>query len=166
MSRGQYVRNSPATEADKVIAPEADTTSPRAADTRRERRRREDGDLDRMGRMALSIPRDVQDRLDREGKTARWVRDNANRQRSMQDNDWDITPGVEPVSEDRDGTGKLVLMEKFKDWWEDDQRAKSRTLDEKEQAIERGAKVSPDDPRQERTSYVPDGNKFSRQPGA
>lgn len=139
--------------------------SPRAAETRRDRRRRADGDLDRMGRMALSIPPEVQDRLTREGKTARWVRDNPNRQAAMQANDWDVTPGVDPVSEDREGSGKLVLMEKFQDWWEDDQRAKAKVLDEREAALERGAKISADDRRQSETSYVPEGNRFSRQSG-
>ena len=165
MPRGQYVRNSQAIAADQSDA-ESVTISPRAADARRERRRRADGDLDRMGRMALSIPQEVQDRLTREGKTARWVRDTPNRQSSMQANDWDVTPNVDPVSEDREGSGKLVLMEKFQDWWEDDQRAKSSLLDEREKAIERGGKISPDDPRQRETSYVPDGNRFTRQPGA
>jgi len=163
MPRGVYTRSS------AEVAPETETAqvevSPRAAEMRRERRRREDGDLDRMGRMALRIPQEVQDRLAREGKTARWVRDNPNRQASMQANDWDVTPGVDPVSEDRDGSGKLVLMEKFKDWWEDDQRAKSKLLDEREQAIERGGKVTSGDTRQTETSYVPEGNRFSRQPG-
>lgn len=142
------------------------TQSPRAADTRRERRRRDDGDLDRMGRMALSIPQEVQDRLTREGKTARWVRDNPNRQSAMQANDWDVTPNVEPVAEDREGTGKLVLMEKYRDWWDEDQRKKATVLDERERALERGDKLSPADKRQESTSYVPDGNRFTRQPGA
>jgi hypothetical protein len=111
--------------------------SVRAGETRRERRRRDDGDLDRMGRMALSIPPEVQERLDREGKTARWVRDDANRQVSMNRNDWDPTPGVDAVPADRDGEGKLVLMEKYQDWYDDDQRKKSELLNEREQALTR-----------------------------
>lgn len=162
MPRGVYTR-SPATEAD-TPAPEA-MASPRAQEMRRERRRRSDGDLDRMGRMALSIPQEVQDRLTREGKVARWVRDNPNRQASMQANDWDVTPGVDPVAEDREGSGKLVLMEKFEDWWQDDQRAKAEVLNDREKAIERGGKVDAGDSRRQETSYVPEGNRFSRQPG-
>lgn len=112
-------------------------TSARAEETRRERRRRDDGDLDRMGRLALTIPPEVQERLDREGKTARWVRDDANRQHSMHRNDWDPTPGVEPVPSERDGEAKLVLMEKYRDWYDDDQRKKSNLLTEREDALTR-----------------------------
>lgn len=112
-------------------------TSARAEEMRRERRRRDDGDLDRMGRLALTIPPEVQERLDREGKTARWVRDDPNRQVSMHRNDWDVTPDVEAVPADRDGEGKLVLMEKYRDWYADDQRQKSELLDEREQALTR-----------------------------
>jgi hypothetical protein len=111
--------------------------SPRAEETRRQRRRRDDGDLDRMGRMALAIPHEEQERLDREGKTARWVRDAPGRQLSMHQKDWDVTPNVEPVPEDREGEGKLVLMEKYRDWYDDDQRKKSNLLDEREAALTR-----------------------------
>jgi hypothetical protein len=118
-----------------------------------------------MGRMALSIPPEVKERLDREGKTYRWVRDAAGRQQAMQSDDWDVTPGVDPVPEARDSEGKLVLMEKYRDWYDDDQRAKANMLDDRDKAIERGAKTDPDDRRQPGTSYVPEGNKISRERG-
>lgn len=165
MPRGTYERKPKPTEGGEQRV-ETATESPRAAEVRRDRRRRKDGDLDRMGRMALSIPPEVQDRLDREGKVARWVRDNPNRQAAMQANDWDVTPNVDAVSEDREGSGKLVLMEKFRDWWEDDQRDKSKLLDEREKAMTRGEKALPGDNRQEDVSYVPEGNRISRQAGA
>ncbi len=165
MPRG-IPRQKPIEGASVEALPETPALSPRAADARRERRRRSDGDLDRMGRMALSVPQEVQERLDREGKTARWVRDNPNRQAAMQANDWDVTPSVDAVPEDREGTGKLVLMEKFKDWWDADQRAKDRIPEEREAAIQRGGKLSSDDKRQGATSYVPNGNRITRQPGA
>jgi hypothetical protein len=165
MPKGVYERNQiaqPATPAQPTEAP----VSARAQETRRERRRRDDGDLDRMGRMALSIPPEVQERLTREGKVGRWVRDAAGRQSAMQANDWDVTPGVDPVPEARDSEGKLVLMEKFGDWYDDDQRAKSNLLDEREKAIERGQKTDPEDRRQPGTFYVPEGNRITREPGA
>ena len=115
--------------------------------------------------MALSIPPEVKERLDREGKTSRWVRDASGRQQAMQRDDWDVTPGVEAVPEARDSEGKLVLMEKYRDWYNDDQRKKTNLLDEREEAIKRGANTGPDDRRQQATSYVPDGNKISRERG-
>lgn len=175
MPRGQYERRGPA----QSDAPQTETAnhepsevvetqsalSPRAAETRRERRRRDDGNLDRMGRMALSIPPEVQERWDREGKVGRWVRDVAGRQTQMHREDWDVTTGVEPVPEGRESEGKLVLMEKYRDWYDEDQRRKTGLLDERETAIKRGLKTEPGDNRQESVSYVPEGNSFSRKPG-
>lgn len=139
MPRGiPRAKEAPALGSDAQVSEQSAQLSPRATEARRERRRRDDGDLDRMGRMALSIPPEVQERLDREGKTARWVRDDANRQVGMHRDDWDVTPGVDPVPESRDGEGKLVLMEKYRDWYDDDQRRKSSVIDEREQALTRG----------------------------
>jgi hypothetical protein len=118
-----------------------------------------------MGRMALSIPPEVQERLNREGKTARWVRDAAGRQAAMHRDDWDVTPGVDPVPESRDGEGKLVLMEKYRDWYDDDQRKKTAILDERDRAMERGEKINPDDKRSMAVSYTPEGNRISRKAG-
>lgn len=163
MPRGIYERGS------RPDQPEANPAltqpSAYAEETRRERRRRDDGDLDRMGRMALSIPPEVKERLDREGKTARWVRDASGRQQAMQRDDWDVTPNVEAVPEARDSEGKLILMEKYRDWYDDDQRAKTNLLDQREEAIKRGANTGPDDRRQPGVSYVPDGNQIARKPG-
>jgi hypothetical protein len=118
-----------------------------------------------MGRMALSIPPEVKERLDREGKTSRWVRDASGRQQAMHRDDWDVTPNVEPVPEARDSEGKLVLMEKYAEWYNDDQRKKTNLLDKREEAIKRGSSTSPEDRRQPGTSYVPEGNQISRKPG-
>lgn len=164
MPRGQYDRSAVKATVTQPEETPALQTSARAEETRRARRRRADGDLDRMGRMALSIPPEVQERLDREGKTARWVRDASGRQTAMRANDWDTTPGVEPVAEARDSEGKLVLMEKFKDWYDDDQREKTELLDAQEKAIERGSGAN----RQAGDQLVvPQGqvNRISRQRG-
>lgn len=172
MPRGQYERratgNQPSVQLDEEQGQAPETTqpahSPRAAKERRERRRRDDGNLDRMNRMALAIPPEVQARLDAEGKTARWVRDDSKRQMHMHHMDWDVTPGVDPVPESRDSEGKLVLMEKYKDWYESDQRAKTNALAEQEKAIERGASAGSNDTRGVH-NYVPEGNRISRQQG-
>ncbi len=165
MPRGVYERQAAQVASDAPVAePALSQPSPRAAETRRERRRRDDGDLDRMGRMALSIPPEVQERLDREGKTARWVRDASGRQAAMHSNDWDVTPNVDPVPEGRDVEGKLVLMEKFKDWYDHDQAAKTALLDEREEALQRG---SGDNRKAGDQLVVPEGqvNRISRQRG-
>jgi hypothetical protein len=173
MPRGVYERNNIAqdpatpeiTAGTEAATEVAQALSPRAQDTRRERRRRDDGDLDRMGRMALAIPPEVKERLDREGKTARWVRDAPGRQHSMHRDDWDITPGVDPVPEGKESEGKLVLMEKFKDWYDSDQRKKAEVLDEREKALIRGE--SPENRRPDDNLVVPKGqvNRISREPG-
>lgn len=171
MPRGIYERNniaqpdSPAQEAQATPEPSAQALSPRAEETRRERRRRDDGDLDRMGRMALSIPPEVQERWNREGKVGRWVRDASGRQAAMHGNDWDVTPGVQPVAEARDSEGRLMLMEKYRDWYDADQRAKTNLLDEREEAMLRGAKTDPEDRRQPGTTYTPEGNRITRERG-
>lgn len=162
------VENRIVAEAPALSGAPEPTRSPRAEQTRRERRRREDGDLDRMGRMALAIPPEVQERLDREGKTARWVRDDSKRQRWMHRNDWDVTPDVEAVSEARDSEAKLVLMEKYRDWYNDDQAKKSEFLDRIDDAIERGEPDSPEGNRPtggRSNSYAVPGNRITRETG-
>lgn len=134
MPRG--IRRSPA--AEPVAERIEPTLSPRAIETRRERRRRDEGDIDGFSRMKLAIPHDVQARLSREGKVARWILDKDNRLAGMHANDWDATPGVAAVPESGDSENKLVLHEKYRDWWEDDQRKKTVRLDEMDKAIMRG----------------------------
>jgi hypothetical protein len=123
MPRGQYVRQprDGATEpqsADQVM--EA-ALSPRAAETRRERRRRDDGDIDHMSSMKLAVPLAVQEKLRAEGKVWRWVLDSSGRQTAMQANDWDIVEGVLPVAAGQADEQKLVLMAKYQDWHQKDE---------------------------------------------
>jgi len=137
MPRG--VRRSPVAQAttEPEQTPALSTPSPRSIETRRERRRRDDGDLDGTGRMKLAIPHEVQERLRAEGKTSRWILDDGNRLMATHANDWDKTPGVAAVPAG-EGDLKLVLHEKYADWWESDQRKKTVRLDEMDKAIERG----------------------------
>jgi hypothetical protein len=153
-------------ERPEAVKVEAPALSQRATDERRARRRRDDGDLDRMGRMALAIPPEVRERLEREGKTFRWVRDATGRQAAMHADDWDVTPGVEGVPESRDGEGKLVLMEKYRDWYEDDQRKKAGALDATEEAVKRGRPTGPDGSAEGGDKYYTlESNSFSTKRG-
>jgi len=138
MPRGQYVRrNSIPQTVEPDNAPATVQPSPRAEQTRRERRLRDPGSLDRMAEMKLAIPPEVQERLTREGKTARWVLDRPNRLAKLHREDWDVTPGVAPIPDASDGLN-LVLHEKFQDWFDEDQKAKGAALSEKDKAIARG----------------------------
>jgi hypothetical protein len=166
MPRGQYDRRAIQAQGERpeVEKPVEQALSNRATELRRERRRRDDGDLDRMGRMALSIPPEVRERLGREGKTARWVRDASGRQAEMHRDDWDVTPNVDPVAEGRDSEGKLVLMEKYKDWYEADQQKKRGVLDQRDDHMLKGIVSGPDGSGQS-VGYVPTGNNISRKAG-
>lgn len=107
--------------------------SRRADETRRERRRRDDGDLDRMASMKLAIPRDKQEQAQREGKVLRWIMDG--RMADAHSNDWDRVDGVEPIQANpMSGTDeRLVLCSKYADWHDTDLRRDERTIDEREQ---------------------------------
>lgn len=148
--------------SEPALAPQ----SSRAAETRRERRRRDDGSLDRMMNLKLAIPRHIQEQADREGKTLRWVLDQPGRMQQMEADDWDKVPGVQSVAADKESGDQLVLCAKYKDWFDADQAASARMLDERDKALVRGDKIDPDDKRQGATSYTPAGNRISRQRGA
>lgn len=112
--------------------------SRRAAETRRERRRRDDGDLDRMASMKLAIPRDIQEQARREGKVVRWILDT--RTAEAHANDWDKVEGVEPVQANpMSGTDeRLVLHSKYADWHDADQRRDENVIDERERQLMQG----------------------------
>lgn len=111
---------------DRAARPERDTAeksatvSSRAEETRRERRRRDDGDLDRTARMKLAIPQNIQEQAKRDGKTLRWVRDDVGRLQQMQSEDWDIVQDVPTVAASRTDEGQMVLMSKYADWYDAD----------------------------------------------
>ncbi len=107
---------------ERVDAEQSAPVSPRAEQERRERRRRDAGDIDRTARMKLAIPQSVQEQAAREGKTLRWVRDDVGRMQQMQSEDWDIVEGVERVAASRTDEGQMVLMSKFADWYADDRK--------------------------------------------
>lgn len=118
MPKGQYDR----TARNALSAEDSAPVSPRASEERRERRRRDAGDIDRTARMKLAIPQDVQEQATREGKTLRWVRDDVGRMQQMKSEDWDIVEGVKPVAASRTDEGQMVLMSKFADWYDADRQ--------------------------------------------
>lgn len=136
MPRGNDDRTAGSVESAPEQAPGAvleQPGSPRAAEMRRERRRRVDGDLDRMGSMKLAIPTDIQERMRREGKVVRWVMDTG--LHDAHSNDWDRVEGVEPVQANpREGTDeRLILCSKFADWDADDRKRDDLSVDAIEQ---------------------------------
>lgn len=109
-----------------VEGPEA-PVSARATELRRERRRREPGDIDVMVRQKLAVPQHIQEKLDREGMTARWALDSgqgesSGRLQQLIADDWDIVPGVDKVSASRTDASQHVLVAKRKDWYEHDRK--------------------------------------------
>lgn len=119
MPKGQYDRTA---RNERPVAEQSAPVSPRASQERRERRRRDAGDIDRTARMKLAIPQDIQEQATREGKTLRWVRDDIGRMQQMKAEDWDIVEGVERVAASRTDEGQMVLMSKYADWYSDDRK--------------------------------------------
>lgn len=139
--------------------------SRRAEETRRERRRRNDGDLDRMAGMKLAIPQEIQEQARREGKVVRWILDT--RIAEAHASDWDRVDGIEPVQANpMSGTDeRLILCSKYADWHADDQRSDEQVIDEREKQLMRG-QVS-DDERSSSGVHVPRGqtNRVTTQRG-
>lgn len=167
MPRGQYVRTP---QAGTDTPPDAESVmeaalSPRAAETRRERRRRDDGDIDRMARMKLAIPRTIQEQATRDGKVLRWFLDNPGRIAEAHDDDWDVVDGVTPVSAGQDEDTKLVLCSKYKDWHQADITRDDREITEREASITAGN--SQENRRAGDGLIVPEGqtNRISRERG-
>ena len=120
----------------------------RAEQTRRERRMKP-GDVVATGEK-LSLD---ESRLDRNTYTYRWVKAEGNRVEILKKKDWDLVDdedaktdgtGLGSVPTQHGGVGEsgkpygLVLMKKYRDWHEEDQKAKRKPLDAMEQAIRKG----------------------------
>lgn len=128
---------------------EAATARPSRAETTRRERRMRPGSVVASGeKLGLD-----ESRLDRGQYTYRWVKEEGNRVEILKKQDWDVVDDEEAKS---DGTGLgtvptqhggvgesgkpygLVLMKKYRDWYEDDQKRKRKPLDTMEQAIRSG----------------------------
>lgn len=176
MPRGMYDRRR---TSDEVETAEAEAPQPpvegahqpvsaRAGETRRERRRRSDGDLDGMARMRLNIPHEVQQRIRRDGKVVRYFLES-----NIPDayaNDWDRVEGVDqvlanPTAGEQD---RLILCEKYKDWHEADLAADEQVLSDRDARIMAGqVPGTSEDGRSSAGLHVPKGqtNRISRQRG-
>jgi hypothetical protein len=127
----------------------ADTiTQPTRAEAVRQERRRKPGSVSHSG-IKLAVD---ERKLDRNTYSYRFVKDVDGRVQQLEADDYDIAPegakpdgnGLGTVSSAMGGTndGKpynMVLMRKRKDWFEADQKAKQKPLDEMDEAIRRGA---------------------------
>lgn len=127
---------------------EAATRPTRAEQSRRERRMRPGAIVASGEKLGLD-----ETQLDRGLYTYRWVRDEGNRVEILKKQDWDLVDeeqaktdgtGLGSVPTQHGGVGEsgkpygLVLMKKYRDWYEDDQKAKRKPLDAMEQAIRKG----------------------------
>lgn len=160
MPRGQYVRRrsqetgiDEPQSADLVDETPTDAPSPREAETGRRRRRRESGNIDRMGRLNLAIPPHIEAQGAREQKVFRWFLDNPGNLEYAHRDDWDIVPDVMPVAAGRDTEAKHVLCWKYKDWHDADERGQIEDLRERETLINAGR--NPENLRADEGAYVP-----------
>lgn len=120
----------------------------RAEETRRERRMKPGSVIATGEKLALD-----ESRLDRKLYNYRWVKAEGNRVDLMKKQDWDLVDdeqakpdgtGLGSVPEQHGGVGEsgkpygLVLMKKYRDWYDEDQKRKRQPLDAMEKAIREG----------------------------
>lgn len=140
----------------------------RQTEERTERRRRNDVTLDGGQRLKLAIPPEVAERLNREGRTPRWINDEGNRMHNLTVlDDYDKVAGVDPVPVGtKDGKPILAhLCSKPTRYIQEDRAKREAVRQETERALLRG-KV-PGDPstgQDDRYSsqYVDEASKFQR----
>lgn len=124
------------------------TRPTRAEETRRARRMKPGSVIDPSIKLGLD-----ETKLDRKTYEYRWVNDVPGRVRSMTTRDWDLVDepeaktdgtGVGTIPTQHGGIGEngrpygMVLMRKFKDWHESDQKKRRAPLDDADKAIRRG----------------------------
>jgi hypothetical protein len=127
---------------------EAATRPTRAEETRRERRQKPGAVIATGEKLSLD-----ESRLDRNTYSYRWVKDEGNRVEILKKQDWDLVDdeqaktdgtGLGSVPSQHGGVGEsgkpygLVLMKKYRDWYDDDQKRKRKPLDAMEAAIRKG----------------------------
>jgi len=142
---------------------DAAVKSTRAEEVRQERRRKP-GSTVNYGQK-LGVP---EDQIDRKTYEHRFVNDVANRVQNMTDDDWDPAPingastETRVVGTDSGKPIKAILMRKRKDWYDADQKAKRKPLDEMEQAIKRGAAHGKEAELAGDVAYTPGTNTIER----
>lgn len=161
MPRG--IPNKPAMTAESGVSL-APTKPTRAEQVRRERRMKP-GTVQANG---IKLGFD-ESRFDRNQVQLRWVRED--RVQQLYQQDWDRVSDKEAKSDSAslgtipeahggvDDAGKpyrMVLMKKYKDWYDADQAAKQAKLDERDEQIRRGQNTDPD-AKKLGASYTPNG---------
>jgi hypothetical protein len=124
------------------------TRETRAETTRRERRMKPGDNVNPSIKLGLD-----ESKLDRATKVYRWVNDKPGRVRELQAKDWDLVDNAEAKPDGAQlgsipavhgGIGEngapygMVLMSKFKDWHDEDERRKRKPLAEMDKAIQGG----------------------------
>lgn len=156
---------------------EAATRPTRAEQTRRERRMKPGSIVATGEKLSLD-----ESRLDRKLYTYRWVKDEGNRVEILKKKDWDLVDdedaktdgtGLGSVPTQHGGVGEsgkpygLVLMKKYRDWYDDDQKIKRKPLDAMEKAIQKGtAHEQTGDSELAGVSYTPGTNALDAPKGA
>lgn len=129
---------------------------------RKARRRRDDGTLDRIHRLTLHIPDEIQEKYGETHKF-RWTNDEGNRMYAKtQLDDWDKVGEVPPIPVGTDVTGKPVyahLCIKPKEFCEEDARKKHQELLEMEKGLLQGNRDAASKVDLPETAYVPEGTK-------
>lgn len=127
---------------------DAITTKPTRAEEVRQERRRKPGSSAMSG-IKLGLD---ESKIDRTNYNYRFVRDEGNRVQQLHAQDWDVvgdqvkddTNSLGTVNTAHGGVGEagkpynMVLVKKRKEWFDEDQKAKMKPLDEMDQAIARG----------------------------
>lgn len=135
-----------------------------------ERRRRDNGSLDRLLNLRLAIPPEFKGDTEHE---YRWINDENGRVHNLTvEDDWNICVRSDPEASDADkirrqvGTKKngeplyAYLVRKRKDWYDEDKRARSKANNEREDALL--SRPETDDPQAAATMYVAPGSSIKR----
>lgn len=137
----------------------------RADEERTQRRRRDDGTLDRVNRLILDIPDEVKAKYPEHD--FRWINDEGNRMYAKTRlDDWDAVDDVPsiPVGTDRDGKPiKAHLCRKLKEFCAEDAAKKEDHLREQERGLvqgERDSAAKADLP--DSVAYTPGRNSITR----
>lgn len=145
---------------------EANMRPTRAEEVRQERRRQPGATV--VAGIKLGVD---ESKLDRSTYEYRWANETGNRLQQLHANDWDVAPEMAAPGTDSGGTvnskvagtddtGKpfnAVLMRKRKDWFQADQKAKQKPLDEMDEAIRKGSAHQQSEPSLREGAYTPDG---------
>lgn len=112
----------------------------RMAEIGAERRRRSDDTIDAAQAHKMRVPREVEERLKAEGRTARWVNDVGSRMQDMTvRDDWDKVEGVDPRTVKVDiktgETVKAILVSKRNDFIVEDRLKMDAVRRKTEQAM-------------------------------